>query len=150
MPKNYSACQVFFTLIIIGVERRVRKCVAAQCKGFLDQTRNCNTSPCLDLQLLDTPEVLLKSVAGEWSNWHSWFACSQSCDGGKHQRSRECVGGQCQGRYTIFINNFFVDFMFPKFCNTNCLGFKPLRRCSLGKIALRNRYLYEIKCYCRR
>ncbi|XP_052232683.1 uncharacterized protein LOC127845671 [Dreissena polymorpha] len=47
------------------------------CSGSLKETIICNTEKC--------------PIAGHWSNWTNFTACSVTCAGGTHTRNRTCI-----------------------------------------------------------
>ncbi|XP_052276440.1 coadhesin-like isoform X2 [Dreissena polymorpha] len=81
-----------------GFHQRSRQCTnppasvnGHQCDGPNVDVGACNTQQC-------------PQTDGGWTTWTSWGTCSASCDGGFHQRSRQCTnppasayGHQCDG-----------------------------------------------------
>ncbi|XP_064626789.1 SCO-spondin-like isoform X2 [Lineus longissimus] len=66
-----------------GNQTRTRDCNGPyhngrECEGLGNETRSCNSHPC--------------PVDGVWQSWSDWGPCSENCDTGVQNRSRECDG----------------------------------------------------------
>ena len=86
-----------------GTQTQTRACDSpvpanggANCPGSSTQSNTCNTDACpavpgkadlLECQHFDTS---MFSVNGNWGPWGAYSACSVTCGGGTHTRSRSC------------------------------------------------------------
>ncbi|XP_052285147.1 SCO-spondin-like isoform X5 [Dreissena polymorpha] len=71
------------------------------CSGSLDETIRCHTEKC--------------PIAGHWSHWTNFTACSVTCAGGTHTRNRTCIFDDPDAPH---LSECFGNTMDTQNCNT--------------------------------
>ena len=80
--------------ILVGVPKKITN------RALLLLVSKVHLHLVITYALLSNASNIHLELSGQWDEWSDWGPCSATCGLAKRQRTRDCIGFDCQGEHT--------------------------------------------------